>query len=483
METKKNTIWNKKKFSDTPGETIDPDFQTINMIQKIKRVKKQKKGLLNIERPLENYKNIETLQNIYDKDLPQEKPVIEGLNLPDDDYDGIEKPYNDARPDNLTDALIDFIDSCFAAIDKFNKEKAQLIADIFSHKTSTKQDVKLLQKYIALFETIGISYFVAYNWFFYLFYDINYDPTQKTMPDSTKGKERPTQPTYSHKEVNEASRKYPIIDLWLWFGEFVIIFTEYFQWIMLTIIPFFFTIFNYKTCFIFLFLSFIYLLFNFLPALRNLLVDSLTMNTENKIVMAFLIIFVIMWAPSAWFPAKSDRENDQASAANYQNVVTRSWFILIPFILYKIVRAFFVIYLTVPLGAVGLGMYVLFYSFFGVLSYYFFNIFKAYTTFNNMYIYIKDGEFRYFSEEQKENFNIVQKFAVVVNNFFESLHRYILFIVYLIMLLVAAVDYAYYIRAPLLKINMLIISFVLSIICFSMILSNFINHANNDENA
>jgi ABC-type transport system involved in multi-copper enzyme maturation permease subunit len=100
-----------------------------------------------------------------------------------------------------------------------------------------------------------------------------------------------------------------------------------------------------------------------------------------------------------------------------------------------------------------------------------------------MYIYIKDGEFRYFSEEQKENFNIIQKFAVVVNNFFESLQRYILFIVYLIMLLVAAVDYAYYIRAPLLKINMLIISFVLSIICFSMILSNFINHANSDENA
>lgn len=477
METKKKTIWNKKKFSDTPGESLDEEFQTINMIQKIKRIKKNRKGPLNVE----NYKNIETLQNIYDTETTVKTEKKEGFT--DDDYDGIEKPFPNDRPDDPKTALINFIDSCFEAVNEFNRSKAQLIADVFSHKTSTRQDVKLLQKYIGLFETIGVSYFVAYNWFFYLFYDVNYDPTRKSEADVPKEKERPKQPTYSRNEVNEASRKYPIIDLWLWFFEFVIIFTEYFQWFMLTTVPFFFSIFNYKTLFIFLFFSFIYVLFNFLPTLRNLLVDALNMNTENKLVMALFILLIVMWAPSPWFPAKSDNANDQASAANTQNLVMQSWFILIPYILYRCIRAFFVLILTIPLGALALGLYILFYSFFGVLSYYFFNIFKATKTFNNMYVFIKDGMFTYFTEEEKENFNFIQKFAIIINNFFESMHRYILFIVYLIMLLVAAVDYANLIQAPLLKTNMLIISFVLCIICLSMIVSNFIHHAYNDENA
>jgi hypothetical protein len=195
------------------------------------------------------------------------------------------------------------------------------------------------------------------------------------------------------------------------------------------------------------------------------------------------IFFIVFWAPSPWFPAKSDRENDQAAAANFQNVVTRSWFILIPFILFKCVRAFFVIILTIPLGALALALYILFYSLFGVLSYYFFNIFKARETFNNMYVFIKDGEFKYFTEEEKENFNFIQKFAIIINNFFESMHRYVLFIVYLIMLLVAAVDYFNLIEAPLLKTNMLIISFILCIISISMIVSNFMNHGYSNENA
>jgi hypothetical protein len=476
MENTNKTRWNKKKeFSDTPGESFDENFQTINMIKKIRKAKKPKNSELNVE----NYKNIEPLQNIYDN-TPVEK-TKEGFT--DDDYDGIEKPFDKDRPDNPKTALINFIDSCFDAIDKFNHEKAKLIADIFSNKTSTKQDVKLLQKYIGLFETIGVSYFVAYNWFFYLFYDVNYDPTRKTGLDQTKEKEKAKQPIYSQKEVTEASRKYPLIDLWIWFGEYVILFTEYFQWVMLSILPFFFSIFNYKTCFIFLFFSFIYILFNFLPTLRNVLVDSLNMNVGNKIVMAMLIFFIVMYAPSYWFPAKSDNANDQAAAANTQNLVMMSWFILIPFIIYRCIRAFFVVLLTIPLGALALAFYVFFYSFFGVLSYYFFNIFKAYDAFNNMYVYIKDGEFRYFTEEQKENFNVIQKFGLIINNFFESLHRYILFIVYIIMLLVAAVDYFYLIKAPLLKTNMLIISFVLCCICISIIITSFINHARNDENA
>lgn len=479
METKKKTIWNKKKFSNDDSEMLDPKFQTINMIQKIKRAKKPKG---NSRLNLENYTNIEPLQNIYDPiTINEEASKMEGFT--DDDYDGIEKPFSNDRPDDPKGALLHFIDSIFNTIDNFNHSKAKLIADIFSHKTSTTQDVKLLQKYIGCFEVIGISYFVAYNWFFFLFYDVNYDPTEKSPPDASKKKEKPVQPIFGKKEVSEASKKYPIIDFWLWFGEYVIIFTEFFQWIMLTIVPFFFSMFNFKTCFIFLFFFFIYLFLNFLPTLRNLLADSLNMNTGNIIVVLMLVMFLVLFIPSPWFPTKSDSALDQEAAAATQRFVTTAWYTLIPFILYRFVRAFIVIVLTVPLGAIGLALYTVFYSFFGVVSYYYFNIFKAFEIFNNMYVYIKDGGFIYFTEEQKENFNFIQKFGIIINNFFESLHRYIFFIVYLIMLLVAAVDYFNLIQAPLLKTNLLIISFILCIICLSMIISSFINHANNDENA
>lgn len=495
--TNKKTIWNKKKeFSDTSQDKFDENFQNINMIEKIRRVKKSKKNTINIE----NYKNIETLQNIYDKESNESKESKEPLinkdiseekesksknkeGFTDDDYDGIEKPYNSDRPDNPKTALIYFIDSCFDAVNGFNRSKAQLIADVFSHKTATKQDIILIQKYIGLFETIGISYFVAYNWFFYIFYDIKYDPTRKTVVDKNKEKELPTQPTFSQHEVTDASRKYPIIDLWIWFGEYVILFTEYFQWVMIKIFPFVLSVFNYKVCFICLFFIFIYIISNFMPTLRNVIVDALNMNIGNKIVMAMLIFFIVMYAPSPWFPAKSDNENDQAAAANTQNLVMISFYILIPFIIYRCIRAFFVICLTIPLGAVALALYVFFYSFFGVLSYRYFNIFKAFETFNNMYVYIKDSALPHFTEEQKEDFNILQKFAIVINNFFESLHRYIFYIVYLIMILVAAVDYYNLIEAPLLKTNMVIISFVLSIICISLIAASFLLHAYNDENA
>jgi hypothetical protein len=473
MENINKTIWNKKKnFSDTASESIDENFQTINMIRKIKRAKKNKKS----EVSLENYKNIESLQNIYDE--PSEK-IKEGFT--DDDYDGIEKPFGGDKPDNPKTILINFIDSCFNGIDKFNHEKAQLIANIFSHRTATSQDVKLLQKYIGYFETIGLSYFVAYNWFFYLFYDVNYDPTHKVEQAQKTEKQKPVQPEFSQGKITDVSRKYPIIDLWIWFCEYVIIFTEYFQWMMITIFPFFFSVFNYKTCFVFLFFMFIYVILNFMPTLRNVLVDALNLNTGNTLIIWMFILFILLYAPSYWFPAKSDNENDQAAAANTQNLVMMSPYLLIVFVLYRFVRAFFVIILTIPLGAIALALYVLFYSFFGVLSYYFFNIFKAYEVFNNMYVYIKDGTFQYFTEEQKENFNIMQKFAIVVNNFFESLHRYVLFIVYIIMLLVAGVDYFNLMEAPLLKTNMLIITFVLCCICLSILVTSFINHAYNDE--
>lgn len=502
MEDNK-TKWNKKKeFSDTPQEFLDENFQTINMIQKIKKAKK-KKNVLN----LENYKNIEPLQNIYeDNDKKQdnikktnkkeakekegkekgeeEKKIKEGF--VDDDYEGWERP--DKRGgDSPKDKLVNFIDDCFATIYAFNHKYAKLIAKIFSHNTQSKQDVLLIQKYLGVFESIGVSYFAAYNWFFYLFYSVNYDPTREFtegQPDENgvvKELEKPKQPEFSRHAVTEASRKYKIIDIWIWFCEYVILFTEYYQWIKIHLIPILFAPFNNKVRFIFLFFLFIYILNNLMTTLRNILVDALNYDFKNIYVVCGLIIFLVFYISAYWFPAKSEAEADQVSAATSQKLIMSTWFIIIPYILLCMVRAFILYLITVPVGALFLALYIVFFSLFGVTAYYL-NIFKAYEIFNNMYIFIKEDVISNSKTKHFGELNFIEKFGAVVNNFSESIHRYILYITYIIMLLVAGVDYFKYIDSYKLKINMLIITFVLCIIFISIVASLFLSHALSNEN-
>ena len=69
-----------------------------------------------------------------------------------------------------------------------------------------------------------------------------------------------------------------------------------------------------------------------------------------------------------------------------------------------------------------------------------------------------------------------------MNNFMESLHRYILYIAYLVMFIVGLFDYYYNIDSLKLKENMVIISFILIIVCLTLCFAGFISHGMNDEN-
>ena len=164
------TIWNNSLFSDRykTQSNIDENFQTMNMIYKIKKIKKNKKP------KLENYKGIELLQNINDVEKEQEKeinnePVIEGfkkkkkksrvttdnfLGLSDEHFDGVDTP---SKKDNSKDPrviLSNFIDNIFKKIDNFNYNKAYLFARAFSGTKPEKSDVLVVKKYIGWFETI-----------------------------------------------------------------------------------------------------------------------------------------------------------------------------------------------------------------------------------------------------------------------------------------------------------------------------------------
>lgn len=624
MNENNNSIWNKKKKNrEHKIEYIDENFQIMNMIEKIKKVKKNRK-----HESMENYKNIELLQNIYDvsnndKELINKKKNNEDENkinkeaFTDNDYDGIDRDKDGNMKDTPKVKLIQFIDRSFNAIDEFNYKKAKLIARIFSDKKETENDILLLKKYIAIFETITLSYFVSYNWFYFMFYDKENNQNNKIqnggdiaksilknviplglgnyLPDdlinkasntvkqvgsvasqinpidqvksvaaqvgqniptdqiqsvvgemgkqfnpmnqaqslagqmgqqfnpmnnlnsmmgtlgnankfasmnpmvsilgsllSSNGTEtktningesdnRPKQLEFSWKSIFEASRYSSLVELYLFLFEYVICYTEYLQIFLINIVPFFMSGLGNKACFIILFLTFIYILYNLTDSLRSTLIDSLNMNTSNFKVLIMFVIILCLYLPSPWFRAKSDSPADQAASSAYQALIFFSAFLLVPFFLLRCFRAFYIVTLTVPLGALMMAGYFLFYSLFGILSNNYFNPIKTYNIFNDIFTFIKDDKLPIYTEEEKKTFTFTQKLNLVANNFFDSIYKYVLYLVYIVMLCIAMMEYFKYMETPNLKTNMLIISFVLLIIFSTLCLAGFITHGINKE--
>jgi len=153
----------------------------------------------------------------------------------------------------------------------------------------------------------------------------------------------------------------------------------------------------------------------------------------------------------------------------------QSLYIMVPFLIFRCFRAFFILYLTIPFGVSILLLYFVYYSIFGIFGHKWFNPFKTYEAFKEIYIFIKKGE-THPETKPGANLSFMQKFMVVFNNFCESLHRYILYIAYIIMLLVAMVDYYNKIDSVKLKTNMLIVSFTLILSFASLCVAGFMSH-------
>jgi hypothetical protein len=560
-ENTNKTTWIKKKknvFSDS-SNNIDENFQVLNMKQKVMNAFKKKKARALHQ---ENYKNIELLENIYDisgnepsnqkdvpeKDVPEKPVVIE--NFKDSDHDGIDKPDPKRKKDGFKNPLLDFFNDIFERIDKFNYNKAKLLAQVLSKRTNSESDILLIKYYIALFETIGFSYFAAYNWFYFMFYCEELPSETPTGTpivqhggvglsgmssglsgmtsklgsmgngmrsglggmsaglsngmssglDSMKQKmsnqmnhlrerfnsnknncRRPQQPEFSKRKQIEISKSVTLMDLYTIFCEYFIIFTEYFQSFMLLIVPAIWSPFNRKTSFILLFLCFIYLIFICARPINNLIIDACNMKIKNFNVFLLLVVIFFSYIPTPWFPAKDTSEEEELKASQKMEIVMKSLYILVPFLIFRCIRAFMIFYLTIPFGVTMVLAYFMYYSLFGIFGNKWFNPLKTYEAFKELYIYMKKGE-THPQIKPSEDLSFMQKFMVVFNNFCDSLHRYILYIVYIIMFLVAMVDYYNKINSIKLKTNLLIISFALILIFGSLCVAGFMTHGLSEAN-
>lgn len=203
---KDTTIWKKKRFSHSYNNTNE-DFQTMNMIHKIKTIRNKKKRTI-------NYKNIEQLTNINDKDnendnenegssLNKGSNKKEGFN--DDEYEGIDKGDNSANLNDPRNRIKRFIEQVYAYIYMINYSIAYFIASIFSSKLTDNsvqltsddkndqevklanqfnkllsttanltppnpKDVALIMQFLGWFESIGLAGLSVFNWYYVLFY-------------------------------------------------------------------------------------------------------------------------------------------------------------------------------------------------------------------------------------------------------------------------------------------------------------------------
>jgi hypothetical protein len=306
------TIWKKQIFSDTYEDTenIDNDFQTVNMNEKIKKIKKNKVK--------NNYKNIETFDNIYesfegkdfdifaettpaptttptptkknkkskkskktDKSPSQEKKCTNSV-FDSKCYDGLDKGDKVKKVQDPRERLVNFLKSIYNKIVAFNRAFAKRIADILSNYTDTDKDVDLLEKYISYFESIVMGYFFAYNFFYVTYF---------RTPDG-KRIEKPQLDSNYIKEKSVNSIFYKIITFVFIYIVYII---EFFERIINERFPNFIeSKLNAPAYMIILFLSITYIIQVFSKTLLNFLIDMIMCNTKN-IIVDFIYAFVFCY--------------------------------------------------------------------------------------------------------------------------------------------------------------------------------------------
>uniref|UniRef100_A0A6C0HBK4 Uncharacterized protein n=1 Tax=viral metagenome TaxID=1070528 RepID=A0A6C0HBK4_9ZZZZ len=496
MENEKS-IWNKTIFSETPNR-YDDNFQIMNMKQKIKKIKKPK-----IKK--ENYKNIEELENIYD--IPSSSPppkIVEGLRskstnddldpnflgLPDKDFDGIDTP-DKGNKDDPRVAVINILNKLYEQINKFNYTIALYIAKILSIADSnennvsellrkgansrklnqkqkdSKNDILIIQKYVGLFESVLVAFFATYNWFYIMFYYYTNQDKENNIVNDEKVGCRVDVPKLSsyyiqeqiHQRADFLSIFYAFVNF---FFIFALAFVEYLQSFMMKIIPDNLrSLLNYKGCFVGVFLLLIVFFFKFNVFIYNFLIAVLKGDTKNitvSLMYFFLLIIYFFGNYNMGLLPKT---------LSY-TVNSFMGFILSPItgFITAFLRFIIVMLISVPLGAVACMLYMLINSLFGIMMNV--NIFKYFGTFVRINEFIKHNNDPLANVPKSTEDEIIYKVKSSYNNLIDFIYKYVFFIAYIVILVIAIIDYNNNITNSQLKFRLIIFS---AIVIFIMLIA------------
>ena len=446
----------RKTFSETNNKL---NFQTENMVHKIKTVHKKKKK--------HNYKNIETLENIHDTyhDNDQEsKPIVEGLAvLPvatfseddwtktDDIYEGGGKTSTPTKKLSASDIITNMYDF----VNNLTTKTAETIVKLLSGKTPNDADIPIVKKYVCWSLSIVAASIAVFNWVFLMFYK-EYDQRVELYNISRE----------SLHNAGLINKFYALLDFLF---DIPMFFPEKLQTVFVKDGPEFISNYvNITICFILLLSFLIRFFYTSASSIRTILVDIFSFNMSNPILSfmygATFLLYILSFFEVQPITAAL---NMAKLAAGFPASL------LMPFIS-NIIKIFILMMFAVPFAATFCILYILIFSFFGIpllSSHGFFE------TISRIYKYLNKNKI---PVKKDTPCNPLSFFDRILNSFaiiFDFVHKYAIQLSVVVMLIYGIIDYATNIKGPILK---LILLFLNCIIIIALGLNSYSNYSEDE---
>jgi len=445
LELNKETIED-KIFSEKNG-----NFQTMNMIHKLKKIKKKRKQVENIKK----MEFPEVLSNVKKEtaETPMEKNTntIEGFQrfkFEHDDWDGYDNVKDTKGKTSLKDPrqiIIDFINYVYNTIVSYNRKLASNIADKLSNNVKKKEnnknvdnikvdsnndnsagvgvnekDEELMYKYICLFEAILFSSFVVNNWYYLMFYNNFKDGEKKELFDFSVDRIK----NLSDDFLSNKFLKYIL----LYFIEYALFFPDKLQYFIIDIVPGFSSRFlNHTLCYILLFLFILYISYYFASGFKNFLIDVINVNYKNFLVcLMYITVIIIFFIPEV---KPSLNGGAEGSNGNASTTVFK--------IIWNFIRFLIIISISLPLGGFFCLLYFSFYSLYAMLYYYDWDVWKLSEMFKDVLSFIDNKKISIIETEDSSLFEMI---IIKINQYLEYLSDNFFVIVFLIAFIYSLAD-------------------------------------------
>jgi hypothetical protein len=280
--------------------------------------------------------------------------TIEGAKnyFEDSEYEGrdnLKEP--EGKSSNVKAKIIRAINSVYNAINSVNQTLASGIVNGISVNTATDKDIAIVRNQIALIESAVVSSWMVYNWYYLMHYAKD---TGKEIPAFSR--------IQLLKTWNGDFSK-----LLLHLLEFALWFPEKLDQLLLQWIPKATSWFLNGTCqFLLIYALCLIWTKNFAIAFKNFFIDLLTDATGNTLInIMFAIVFVLFIVATFTLNFVGELKHDAEEAVS----IFKSAINPFPALIAWFFRFLITIIISVPMGAVICGLYLIIYSFFGVYIY------------------------------------------------------------------------------------------------------------------
>ena len=346
--------------------------------------------------------------------------------------------------------------------DTYNEESA-----------ARKDDIILVRNSIVWLECAFVSSIMVYNWYFAIYFAK--DPRNDIhIPAFSK------EALIKYFTNEETGKQNPFIGTFVYFFEFAFWFPEMLDWVLLKIVPKTSGILNGTCNFLLLYFVCLYCTKNFAISFKNFFIDLFNVpdNPTGNMLINFMVFIVVILFLSSSFSLNLTPDMD--GVKNVISLVTSNPFVML---IKFVIRAIITFFISVPAGAVGCGLYLIYMSFFSRLTWGKWSIFSV--LFGMESITDIDKHIRSskagFEEDDLCNSNglltFLYSFLSIIFNFLEYFKEHLLKIIYTIMLTCITVILA--INMSSLAPNKLPLNFfaaLMSIACIVMVITSVIRH-------